>query len=594
LNYRVDRQEALAIRGEAKNRVVVGVADTQNLAQLRSLGWRSPRVLPPEQFELGANPGLVLALGGDSRGVVYALSHLCRSIDSGGSLPTSLLISKQPAFSVRRWSTAVSHHFGSPWDERVNIAQRFAYIKSEVFPRAIEYGMNSIELNGRPGDGWDIDWVISFEKYRELAALFPAGERRARLALVEDLARSAHDHLLEILVWSHELHLPPGFLDLYPQARGKDYPVCLSSDFLKQFIRDKYREFFTAVPSVQGLVMSVNESGEFSLLTDRGCQCDRCTLLKPHERLREVLNEVIAVASEFKKQIVLRTFQSSWIHDLNGHPELDTIRKAYTGLPSHVQIMSKYCPVDFYGGAIADEPLIGAFPNPSLVEFSLDVEWQGRTFVPVLTPDNLRRRIGHGAERGCVGMVGRVDFPFPTMEPEPIFGHPNEFNAWYFGELLWNVEAGTDQALREWAQIRYGPRAADFVASALRKTESITQKTFFALGQTLINYHNMIAPVSFCDNGLWNFALSKWDPGRRALSEAFFHPDEDLIAQTKQEKKEAIELAAQALAEISQTRSRLPELEFQRLRYGFEKLRDTAELWDHLLEVYLRHRQVAS
>jgi len=45
--------------------------------------------------------------------------------------------------------------------------------------------------------------------------------------------------------------------------------------------------------------------------------------------------------------------------------------------------MSKYCPLDFYGGAIANEPLIGVFPNQHLVEFSLDVEWQGRTFVPV-------------------------------------------------------------------------------------------------------------------------------------------------------------------------------------------------------------------
>src|SRR5207248_4593848 len=104
---------------------------------------------------------------------------------------------------------------------------------------------------------------------------------------------------------------------------------------------------------------------------------------------------------------------NSSTHDVYGHPELDTIRKAYTGLQPQVEIMSKYCPLDFYGGVIADEPLIGAFPNPHLVEFSLDVEWQGRTFVPALTPENFMRRIAHAIDKRCVGIVPRVDFPFP-------------------------------------------------------------------------------------------------------------------------------------------------------------------------------------
>jgi hypothetical protein len=315
--------------------------------------------------------------------------------------------------------------------------------------------------------------------------------------------------------------------------------------------------------------------------------------MTPQDRLRIVLDDVIAVASDLKKQIVLRTFLTSWIRDLEGHPELETIRKAYTGLPHDVWIMSKYCPIDFYGGEIADDPLIGAFPNPSLVEFSLDVEWQGRTFVPVLTPENFRRRIAHALSRNCAGIVARVDFPFPTMEPEPIFGHPNDFNAWYMGELLWNPKSGVEQSLLTWSRLRYGRDVGSLLSSALRQTEAITQETFFTLGQTVINYHNMIAAVSFCDNSLWFTALSKWDPDRKALSRSFFHPDEDLIARAKQEKLDAIAKAQEAVAHIHRSRGKLPEIEYQRRRYDFEILKDTAELWDYLLELYLRHRQVA-
>ncbi len=118
--------------------------------------------------------------------------------------------------------------------------------------------MSSVEINGRPGDGWDVAWVIAFEKYPELSRLYPAGERRRRVAMVEELGRAAHDNLLDFLVWSHELYLPPGFVELYPEVRGADYPVCLSNEFLRRFIRDKYIEFFEGAPSVDGIVMSVN------------------------------------------------------------------------------------------------------------------------------------------------------------------------------------------------------------------------------------------------------------------------------------------------------------------------------------------------
>jgi len=40
-------------------------------------------------------------------------------------------------------------------------------------------------------------------------------------------------------------------------------------------------------------VMSVNESGDFKLLTDEGCKCDRCVRMSQHDRLSAVLNRPI-------------------------------------------------------------------------------------------------------------------------------------------------------------------------------------------------------------------------------------------------------------------------------------------------------------
>lgn len=48
------------------------------------------------------------------------------------------------------------------------------------------------------------------------------------------------------------------------------------------------------------------------------------------------------------------------------------------------------------------------------------------------------------------------------MEPEPIFDHPNEFNAVYMGELLWSPRKDVDMSLAEWAKLRYGELAQTF------------------------------------------------------------------------------------------------------------------------------------
>jgi hypothetical protein len=572
--------------------IVVGVANAATLGELRRSGWEKAAPLLSEEFAVTAQRNRMLVLGGDFKGVVYALSNLRRRVALEDGLPTSMQVRRKPVFKVRRWSTSVARDEGEPWDSRQNLAERFSYIKTEILPRASDYGMNSVELNGRPGDGWDVAHVISFEKYPELASLYAAEDRQDRLRLTEDLARAAHDNLLDLLVWSHEVYVPTGFWDLYPRARGKGCAVCVCNPFLIQFMRDKYIEFFKGAPSVDGLVMSVNESGEIDVTHDK-CQCEGCREMTPADRTRAALDPVIAIAGELKKQIVLRTFRGCWIHDLHGDPEAETIRAAFTNLSPDVRVMSKYCPMDFYGGAIANDPLIGALPNPGLVEFSLDVEWQGRTLVPVLTPDNFRRRVQYAVQKKCEGVVARVDFPFPQEEPEPLWNHPNDFNAWYMGELLWDPGTDIDNSLIRWARLRYGSEAGPIIAPAFRQTEAITQKIFFTLGQTVIYDHNMIASLSDCDNQMWNHALCKWDPEKLSLCEAFFNPDEDLIRRVRLENRDAVEVSLRGLSQVQKVGGVLPEIQYQRLEYWFEKLRDTAILSGHLTELYLRHRQLA-
>ena len=86
----------------------------------------------PEAWEVVLKPGQIAVRAPDDRGLVYGLAALRQVVDLQKAVPGSLSLKRSPRFKVRRWSAAISHDFGSPWDERINLAERFAYIKTDI------------------------------------------------------------------------------------------------------------------------------------------------------------------------------------------------------------------------------------------------------------------------------------------------------------------------------------------------------------------------------------------------------------------------------------------------------------------------------
>ena len=524
--------------------------------------------------------------GKDDRGALFGTHDLIERVRLARGWPADSA-ARSPFFPIRRWSAAISRLGRRPWDDRRALWDGLARAR-RIMELAPRYGVSSFELNGRPGDGFDPDWLLAYRRWPEFGPLRPVAESDDKLLLLEKTARYARDRMLDLYVWSHELYVPPEFFVLFPETRGVEYSLCTSHPSVHRFIRERYAELFEGAPSLSGVVVSVNESGHFSLIVDRGCQCDRCRGMTRSDRLLAVLTPVIEVCREHGKTLVLRTFQAAAIRDLDAHPDLEIVRQAFERLPPQVQLMSKYCPQDFYGTEIVDEPLIGAFENPHLVEFSLDREWSGRTFVPVLTPQDFRRRLHHARAKGVVGTVARVDFPFPQMEPEELFGHPNEFNAYVFGKLSWDPDYDLARAWADWGRLRYGEAATPGVTSALERTELASERIFFVRGLPVVNYHNMIAPLSMAIENLWARAPSKWDPSKRWLTDKLFHPDEEFIQAVIAETLEAREQAALALAELASVRQHLDASDYVKLRDQLDVMRDAAQLWSHLNELFFR------
>lgn len=526
-------------------------------------------------------------IGADDRGTLFGIYEFIERVQLARGWPDVGQSSSAPFFPIRRWSVAISRIQRRPWDDRRTLCDGLTRVQ-RIATLAPRYGINSLEINGRPGDGWDPDWVLAYRRYPQFAALRPIEESDDKMALVEETAQQARSHLLDLYVWSHELYVPPEFFTFFPEARGVDYDLCTSNPLVHEFIYNRYAELFEGVPSLTGVVISVTESGHFSLLTDTGCQCSSCQAMTRSDRLLAVLTPVIKACRDYGRTAVLRTFHSAAIHDLDSHPELEVIRGAFAHVPSHVQFMSKYCPQDFYGIEITDEPLIGAFDNPHLVEFSLDREWSGRTYAPALTPIDFQQRLWHARDKQVAGTVARVDFPFPEMEPEEIFTHANEFNAYVFGKLAWDPNYNIEQAWADWGQLRYG-EAASAVVSALKRTELATERIFFVKGVPGVNYHNMIAPVDFSVENFWARVPSKWDPSKRGLTAKLHNPDEAFIHELAAGPLQAYDLMQAALADLAGARKVMLPTHYQKLRNQIQVLRDAGRLWSHLNDLFFRY-----
>ena len=127
------------------------------------------------------------------------------------------------------------------------------------------------------------------------------------------------------------------------------------------------------------------------------------------------------------------------------------------------------------------------------------------------------------------------------------------------------------------------------MTSALKRTETATERIFFVRGLPIVNYHNMIASPAMAITNLWAKAPSKWDRSKRWLTDKLFHPDEAFIQELIAETLEAREQAETALAELSSVRAHLDASEYSKLRNQLEVMRDASVLWSHLNALFFRH-----
>jgi len=504
-----------------------------------------------------------------------------------------------PAFAVRRWSLT---HLQGPfedfrrYDNWATLLQNAAFDVKRYIDLAGQFDISSIELTGRPGEGGiDLSWLTNYEAFDRCRRTGLEAELiRHRQDIVRQISRWCGEKSLPLWIWHHELYLPPEFYQGYPEITGTNYPVCFSHPLVGEAIEAKIGEFLAALPDVAGLVLSMSECAGVEITSDQGCQCPKCRRMDIPTRLRMMVDHVRQPLKAAGKGLVVRTFSHARYREVLRHTETENMMRAFEDLPEDVILMSKYCSQDFFGSSYPDNALIGAFKNPHLVEFTLNREITGGTWTPNCTYADFAARIKNAGNKGCLGVVGRVDNPTSSDDPYITIDHPNAFNLYCFSRLGQDPDTPSDDIWRDYLTQRY-PRADHAqLRQALEPTQEMGDKIYLTLGCYGISYAHRIPHAHQIDSTLEFLSLAKWRPDWLETHNRIQNHDPSLIRAILQEKDEAIAIAERSLSIVESLRGQLDDMEYLQMKLGFVHAGQAGRLWRGISEVYFLARCIGA
>jgi Glycosyl hydrolase family 67 middle domain len=409
------------------------------------------------------------------------------------------------------------------------------YLQAAI-PQAKAAGMNRIQL--------------SHHIVMDAEELWEKKGHEKRLELVRKSAALAHSHGLKVDMWTHELSGVP--------RRFREGRKVKLNEELWKWLEDKYEHLFKLVPEIDGLILTFAET-DFPIYQDTSVLSD----LPPQERFVRMIDIMSRVCKKHDKQLIVRSF-------IYYPKELDWLNAALQAVAvqvrdrGNVTIMSKCVPHDWQP-YFPYNPVLGNVGSlPQVVEIDLGEEFTGQSRILHCEVDYVRRALSHARSKGVVGAVARVE-----RYENHALGTPNEVNINAFCRLLHNPELTAKEIWLDWANQRYGEKAAPYMVSALKRTFDMTNFTLFTLEQWTAN-HSKVASWKYAYSHITKFRVSLWipSPHYERRCDILLYPNHDTLRAISSEKELAAVYLEQSRADLEKARPHLNKEDYQdTLRY---------------------------
>ena len=200
---------------------------------------------------------------------------------------------------------------------------------------AAENGFNHIQINGPIHDPvkGNIDGMTPYRKYSQFDAEKDAVYVAKSLDAVNAACKEAAARGIRVYMWHHELELPTGFKEAYPQVCNSYGDIEVTHPLVKDFLEHKIGDFFASYPQMAGIVLTLHET-KIPLLKLKDQKLGKV------ERVKYVTQILHETCRELGKELIVRPFASI-------EEDYAMMANAYEEISSELPIMDKWTQFDW-------------------------------------------------------------------------------------------------------------------------------------------------------------------------------------------------------------------------------------------------------
>ena len=367
-------------------------------------------------------------------------------------------------------------------------------------------------------------------------------------------------------MWHHELELPVGFEEAYPETLNRDGDIEVSHPIIKDFLENKIEDFFSAYPKMDGIVLTLHET-RIPLLKLKNQK------LGKDERVKYVTKILFDTCKRLGKELIVRPFASI-------EEDYAMMTKAYEEISPKLIIMDKWTQFDWSLCLPHNSFFNKINKNPLMVETDIFGEYFGQGFLPIMLKEHIIEKVKYCNTFSPVGYCSRID----RNGYQP-FGTVQEINLCIM-EACINGE-NIDIAIDEFFNERYG-KAGKQVRGLMENTEELQRKIFYLNGY----YFTELSCFPRVNHSKNHFYFEMMKKEYSIASNEWFIPknwERGTIDEVLLEKKSAVILAEEKLCALRDLKEKISEENYLELENKFQNLYYVARLWYALTKAYIAY-----
>ncbi len=439
-------------------------------------------------------------------------------------------------------------------------------MKKEYLLHTVEYaqklGFDHIQICGPIHNGvkGNIDGMTAYRKYSQ----FDCTKDASYIGLCMDAVNAACEQAsragIKMYQWHHELDLPDGFQQAFPEVLNSFGDVEVTHPRIKDFLENKVKDFFAAYPRMDGIVLTLHET-KVPLLKLKDQKLGKV------ERVKYVTQILFETCQSLGKELIVRPFASI-------EEDYVLMTQAYEQISQQMPVMDKWTQFDWSLTLPNNAFFHKIRKNPLMVEADIFGEYFGRGRLPLLLREHIAEKVAYCQGFQPTGYAARID-----RAGEAPFGDINEVNIHIYKACLDGTSP--EDAAKRFFRERYGD-AGDEVMALMLPTEQIQKQTFY-VGGYYFSQGSLFPELNHSKNHFY-FEMMRENP--HIASNEWFIPrgwKNPTVEQMLEEKDSAVAMAEQAYEKLLLLQDRLQPEDYQALLVKFTNLKLVTRIWRELL-----------